>query len=115
MYITSRRILKNIRAGFFTFFHKELQFDNIKHTTSTKRNILESFFHYGNIKIQGYDEKELIYFDGIACADELALYISRIIDYRKKHGPTDELSHFMPRSERKKDPEEIPQDTQTNE
>ena len=98
--LTTSRVIKYIQSWFFCTYYKELQLSNIKHTTAVKINIFDSIFKYWNIKIQWYDEKELVYFHWLPYAEEIVLYTSKILEHLKNRWSMENFTCFIPRKKR---------------
>ena len=102
LYITSRRIVRQERYFIFQEHFKELHIPDIKQTVASRQGFIETLFGYGTLTIHGYDDISHILYRGLSHHDEVALYVSRIVEYIRTNGPTDNLSSFKTRKERDK-------------
>lgn len=99
--VTSRRCIFYIQKNFFKKYYNEIHIVDLR-TAVPKRNWLGFLFGYGDLILTDKDDKKIIY-SWISEHKFIARYLSRIIDYIKIHGHTDDLSTYTNRKIRKQE------------
>lgn len=93
--ITSRRCIFYVQKNFFKKSYNEIHIVDLR-TAVPKRNWLGFLFGYGDLILTDKDDKKIIY-SWISEHKFIARYLSRIVDYIKINGHTDDLSAYKKR------------------
>lgn len=109
--VTSRRIIKTVKHGLFPSHRREVVLGQIAQVRSDKHSFMDIFFSTGTVHFTTTDLEGSVYFRGTPHAAEVALYVSRILDYLRANGPTDNLSSFKRRKDRQQN-KNTPQESQ---
>lgn len=96
--ITSRRCIYFVPKTLFKKSYNEIHLIDLR-TAVPKRSMIGSIFGYGKLILTDKDDKKIVY-EGLFENKFVARYLSRVIDYIKIHGHTDNISVYQNRKER---------------
>ena len=99
--ITSRRIIKSVRHGFFMTHHRELRFEDVAQIRADRAGSVGYILGYGHVDITSNSfGGSSVYFRGIHRPESIVRYLSRVIDYIRHNGPTDDITPYRTDRER---------------
>ena len=101
--ITTRRVIKSVRHGFFLAHLREIRFDHISQMRSDRAGWAGYLFGYGHIDISSSNiSGGSVYFRGIRRPESIIRYLSRVVDYIRLHGHTNAITPYMTDEQRKR-------------
>lgn len=96
--ITTRRCIRFVPKNIYKKSYNEIHLVDLR-TAVPKTNFFGRIFGYGMLILTDKDDKKIVY-EGIAEQKFIARYLSRVIDYIKIHGHTDNISTYQKRKDR---------------